>query len=157
MNKVKTKSHQKWSWIIIVSFFTLSILDIRFGILGFLCMAAPMFHAISGRGKIHCSHYCPRGSFFGKFLTYISLNNKLPKFMDTKAFKHFLLILMIAMFSISILHADGDFNKIAFSVFRFMLASFIVGVIVGISYKPRSWCKICPMGHAAGLISKVIK
>lgn len=38
----KKKSHQNWSWIIMVSFILLSILDIRFGLLGVICMTMPM-------------------------------------------------------------------------------------------------------------------
>ncbi|MFT5871240.1 MAG: hypothetical protein ACI8WT_000158 [Clostridium sp.] len=74
----KKKSHQNWSWIIMVSFILLSISDIRFGLFGILCMTMPMHHAIKGRGKIHCSHYCPRGSILQKFLKEISFNNALP-------------------------------------------------------------------------------
>lgn len=153
----KVKSHMEWSWIIIVSFFLLSIIDIRFGLFGFACMAAPILWALGGKGKIHCSHYCPRGSFFGKMLPYISFDRNLPKFMGTKTFRNILLALMIAMFSFSLYHAGFNYYRIAFSVFRFMLASFIIGFILGVIYKPRSWCKVCPMGHAAGLINNIKK
>ncbi|WP_066507098.1 4Fe-4S ferredoxin [Abyssisolibacter fermentans] len=150
----KRKSHMSWSWIFIVSFFVLSILDFRFGILGFICMGMPMYHAIKGRGKIHCSHYCPRGSFLGKFLQKISLNNNMPSWMRSKAAKNSLLVLMITMFTISMIHSYGSFSKIAFSLFRFMGVSFIVGILMGVIFKPRSWCIVCPMGHGANLIKK---
>ena len=149
---MKRKSHMKWSWILIVSFFVLSILDFKFGILGLICMGAPMYHAIKGHGKVHCSHYCPRGSFLGKFLNKISLNNNPPKWMKGKLAKNILLILMITLLTISMIHAKGDFNKIAFSLFRFMGASFVVGILMGVLFKPRSWCQVCPMGHATGII-----
>lgn len=149
---MKNKSHMKWSWIIMILFIVLSIIDIRFGILGFLCMAAPIYHALKGRGKIHCAKYCPRGSLLGKFLNEISMNNNLPKAMHRKWFKNLLLILMITVFSISLYHAGLNFTRIAFSVFRFMMVSLIIGIIVGIIFKPRSWCIVCPMGHATGMI-----
>ena len=151
----KVKSHMEWSWIIIVSFFVLSIIDMRFGLFGLVCMTAPMYHALKGRGKIHCSKYCPRGSFLGKFLPYVSQNKTLPKFMRTKKFKHFMLLLMVTMLSISLYHAGLHPYRIAKSLFRFMFASFLVGTIMGIFFKPRSWCQICPMGHATGLIKDI--
>ncbi|MDU1443065.1 MAG: 4Fe-4S binding protein [Clostridium cochlearium] len=153
----RKKSHQKWSWIFLVSFITLSILDIRFGLLGFICMSLPMYQAIRGRGKIHCSHYCPRGSFLGNFLKHISLNNPLPKSMRSKTFKGILLTLMITMFTISLIHAGPDINKIGFAIFRFMTSSLILGVILGVIFKPRSWCQVCPMGYGTELIDKKIK
>ena len=155
--KKKTKSHQSWSWILIISFFILSVYNVYFGLLGIICMTMPIYHALRGRGKIHCSAYCPRGSFLGKFLEKFSMKNNLPKFMRTKNFKNALLMLMITMLTLSIIHSGGQIDKIAFALFRFMLASFVVGVLMGVFFKPRSWCQICPMGHATGLITDIKK
>lgn len=152
---MKRKSHMKWSWIIMVFFLTLGIIDFRFGILGFLCMGAPIYHVLRGRGKVHCSHYCPRGSILGKLLSGISQNHRMPKFMKTQRFKNALLIFMLMVFSFSLYHSGGEFKKVAFSVFRFMVMSLSVGVLMGILFKPRSWCTVCPMGHGTLLIKKV--
>ncbi|KXZ39680.1 4Fe-4S binding domain-containing protein [Alkalithermobacter thermoalcaliphilus JW-YL-7 = DSM 7308] len=154
--KTKRKSHMKWSWVFMMLFIILSILDIRFGVLGFVCMTVPMYHAIKGRGKVHCSHYCPRGSLLGNFLKNISMNNNLPKSFKTNTVKNIILTLMITMLAISLVHAGPDITKIGFSLFRFMMASLLVGIIMGIIFKPRSWCQVCPMGHATGLIDNVI-
>ncbi|WP_432403708.1 4Fe-4S binding protein [Wukongibacter sp. M2B1] len=150
----KTKSHMKWSWIFMVLFILLSIIDIRFGVLGFICMTVPMYHAIRGRGKVHCSHYCPRGSLLGNFLKNISLQNNLPKKFKGKAVKNGLLILMMTMFSVSLIHAGPSLPRIAFAVFRLMTASLALGIVMGVIFKPRTWCQVCPMGYATGLIKK---
>jgi len=151
---MKKKNHMNWSWIFMILFLTLSIYDFKFGILGFVCMGAPIAHALKGDGKIHCQKYCPRGSLLGKFLNKISMKNNHPKFMTTKQFKNFMLFFMLAVFTVSMIHTGGDYNKIAFSMFRFMTMSLILGIILGVVYKPRTWCVICPMGHATGLIKK---
>lgn len=156
----RPKSQQGWTWSLMVIFIALSILDYRFGILGIACMAAPMFQALRGRGKIHCSHYCPRGSLLGKFIKNISLGNDLPKWAKSKRAKNILLIFMITMFLISMYHANSlGFNllKTGFALFRFMMASLIVGIAMGIIFKPRSWCQVCPMGHGTALIDKAMK
>ncbi len=151
-SKGKDGSHMKWSYLIMLAFLSLGILDIRFGIFGFACMGAPIYHAIRGRGKVHCQKYCPRGSLLGRFLERLSFNNKLPRFMTTKKFKNGLLTFMLVLFSFSMYHAGPNFNRIAFAMFRFMTMSLLVGIITGIIFKPRSWCVVCPMGNAAGLI-----
>jgi len=151
----KPRNHQSWSWIFMIMFILLSIVDIRIGLLGFICMTVPMYHALRGRGKIHCSHYCPRGSILGKFLKGISFNNSLPPYMKTKKVKRALLVLMLVMFTISMVHAFTSQNvvkAVGFGVFRLMMASLALGVIMGVIYKPRSWCQVCPMGYATGLI-----
>ncbi len=156
----RTKSHQDWTWSLMIVFIILSIVDYRFGILGIVCMGAPMFHALRGAGKIHCSHYCPRGSLLGKFLKNISLGNDLPKWARSKKAKNILLIFMMTMFLLSMYRANSlGFNmlKTGFALFRFMMASLIVGIAMGIIFKPRTWCQVCPMGYGTALIDKVVK
>ncbi len=152
------KSHQSWSWILLVLFILLSIIDIRFGLLGFVCMGAPIYHAVRGRGKIHCSKYCPRGSMLGRFLGLISFDYPLPHFLKTKTAKNILLLLMMLMFGISLYHAFHTPNvvkAIGLGIFRLMMASLALGIIMGIVFKPRSWCQVCPMGHGTALIKEL--
>jgi len=153
---MKNKSHMKWAWVIMIGFLTLGIFDFRFGILGFACMGAPMYHALRGRGKVHCQKYCPRGSLLGRMLESISMKKTMPKFMMKKEFKYGLLGLMLLVFSISMYHAGWNYNRIAFSMFRFMTMSLVIGVLMGVAFKPRSWCTVCPMGTGTGLIQKQV-
>lgn len=151
------KSHMEWSWLLIISFFILSIVNIYFGILGMVCMTAPLYHAFKGHGKLHCSHYCPRGSVFGKYLPYISTNKPLPLWMREKWFKNLLLFTMLILFSFSMYHSGGNFKKISFGLFRLMLSSFVVGTLLGVFFKPRAWCQVCPMGHGTSMIDNLVK
>lgn len=152
IKKNAPKSLIKWSWILIVIFFALSFYDVRFALAGFICMLAPISFAVAGKGKIHCSHYCPRGSFFGKFLPFTSMNRTMPSFMATKWFKHGLLIFMIVAFGRCLYRFGWGYENIANAVFNIMLRSFLLGAIIGTVFMPRSWCRVCPMGHAAGMI-----
>lgn len=154
---MRKKSYQKWSWIFMILFIGLSIIDIRFGLLGFICMGVPIYHALRGRGKIHCSHYCPRGSLLGNFLKNVSLQNNLPKWIKIKTAKRVLLTWMVVMFTISLINAGPNINRIALAVFRLMTSSLALGVIMGIIFKPRTWCQVCPMGYGTELITKKIK
>jgi hypothetical protein len=149
---MKKKSYLKWSWVFMIAFIMLSILDIRFGLLGLICMTVPVYHALRGRGKIHCSHYCPRGSLLGNFLGHISLGNNLPSQVKRKNVKNLLLGFMIVMFTISLARAGLNLERMAFTVFRMMMSSLSIGVIMGVVFKPRSWCQVCPMGHATSLL-----
>lgn len=153
----KNKSHLSWSWIFMVMFILLSIVDFRFGLLGFLCIGTPIYHALRGRGKIHCAKYCPRGSLLGKFLQSISLENNLPKSFKTKTVKNTLMLLMITMFGVATYHAfmaPDFFKALGFGIFRLMTASLALGIIMGVIFKPRSWCQVCPMGHGTALIKE---
>ncbi len=157
VKRKKKKNFQTYSWIIIVSFFLLGIVDTRFGIFGVACMGAPMYHALKGEGKAHCAKYCPRGSFLGRFLERISLGNNLPAKFRSRKVKHIMLVLMVGLLSFSLSHTGFVFSHVAFVLLRFMFMSFMVGILMGVVFKPRTWCQVCPMGHAAGLIDEVQK
>ncbi len=150
------KSYIKKTWPIIIFFFTSTLIDPLIGLAGLICIAFPLTLALTGKGKRHCSHYCPRGSFLGKFLPQISFGLPFPRWMDSKIFKMTLLIWMFGIFGISIFFAGTDLIRLAQVITRIMFASFIIGIIIGLLFQPRSWCKICPMGTASGLISKTL-
>lgn len=149
---MKKKSYLKWSWIFFISFMILSIINIKFALLGLLCMGIPIYFALNGQGKIHCSHYCPRGSFLSRFLNKVSFNNSMPKILKTKLIKNILLIFMGLSFLIGLILTKGNMMSISYLIFRMMFVSSILGILLGILYKPRSWCQVCPMGHATSLI-----
>lgn len=154
MTVKKKKNYQPISWIIIVSFFILGIIDTRFGIFGLVCMGAPIYHALKGEGKAHCARYCPRGSFLARFLERISFGNNLPAKYRSRAVKNGMLMLMITLLSLSLSHTDFSFSAVSFVLLRFMFMSFMVGIVMGVIFKPRTWCQVCPMGHAAGLAAE---
>lgn len=116
-------------------------------------MASPLIHAIKGNGKKHCTHYCPRGSFLSRILSKFSLRKKMPRFMTKKIFRNALLVVMISMLVVSLVLTKGNLKEIAFVIFRFMLASFTVSTLLGMIFKPKTWCAVCPMGHATVLIT----
>ncbi len=151
---LKEKSKMSWSWILMVLFFILSFIKIYFALLGLVCMAAPLYHTAKGKGKINCSHYCPRGSLFGKFFPYISLNRSLPNWIRSNIFKNLLLAFMFGMMGYGFIFSGGSLYKISFTVLRLIIISTGFGIILGIFFKPRAWCQVCPMGHLTGAINR---
>ncbi|ERP31946.1 4Fe-4S ferredoxin [Chitinivibrio alkaliphilus ACht1] len=141
----------------IIAFFVLSIYNPIFGILGIICMATPLYFSLRGYGKIHCSHYCPRGSFLGTFLNVFSFKKSLPPFFRKQYTRHVIFGAMMGSFIFSLSQSGGDVRIISFILLRMMTASFIMAIFLGIFFKPRAWCQVCPMGHATGLIETMQK
>jgi len=73
--------------------------------------------------------------------------------MRASAFKNAFLSLMVIMLTISLSHNHDSIQAIGMALFRFMAASLAVGLTLGIFYQPRSWCQVCPMGHATSIIA----
>jgi uncharacterized membrane protein len=76
----------------------------------------------------------------------------MPPFMNTKWFKYSLLIAMFSAFGHCFYQMGAGLENIASAILNMMIRSTLIGVIIGIVFMPRSWCKICPMGLMAGLI-----
>lgn len=148
------RSIQDWSFIFLILFFVLSFIDRRFGILGLVCLAVPLILALLGYGRLHCSHVCPRGSFFGKVVSRISMERKLPPFFRTLEFRYAALVLMAMCLVGNVFRFYPDLTAMANGMFQVMTASFAVGTILGIFFKPRSWCTFCPIGFSASLIKE---
>jgi len=146
------KSIQDWSFIFLILFFILSFIDRRFGILGLVCLSIPLVLSLLGYGRVHCSHICPRGSFFGKVVKFISIGHKLPSYFRSQEFKVGLLIFMIICMTGNVLRFFPDWIAMANGMFQIMTGSLIIGIVFGIIFKPRSWCTFCPIGYASGLI-----
>ncbi len=144
------KSQLHWTWILIIAFFALSFYSFYFGIAAVVCMMMPLYFSIRGMGKVNCSHYCPRGSFLGKFLPKFSFNLTLPAFFRNDKFKHGFFFFMIVVMVVSLISSGGNPEKIGFMFFRMVMITTIAGVIMGVVFTPRSWCQVCPMGHASG-------
>jgi polyferredoxin len=153
----KRKQHQDWTWTLIIVFFLLSIANIYFSLLAIGCMVKPVYHAVRGRGKLHCSHYCPRGSFLGEFLKNLSLGLKIPAWFRKEKTKQIILGLMLSMTLLMLFKSRGNVLLISEGFLRMMMTSFILAVLTGIIFKPRTWCQICPMGHATAEITKLKK
>ncbi|MCS5420597.1 MULTISPECIES: 4Fe-4S binding protein [Psychrilyobacter] len=150
--KLKVQTH--WSWILLVAYFGLSIMDIRLGILGFLCMLAPIFQGFRGRGRIHCSHYCPRGAFFGRFIPELGKKRYLPVKLRSNKSKYIILGVMMTSFAFSMLSSGGTLEGIGRGMLRMMGSSLLAGIGLGMFYIPRAWCQICPMKTATKEVEK---
>ena len=61
---MKKAKKQDLRWIIIISFFALSIYNIWFGLFGMVCMGAPIYHALRGREKTPLQKALPPGLLY---------------------------------------------------------------------------------------------
>lgn len=152
--------YNRWNWLLMIIFLVLSILDFRFGIMAILCIIPAFAMAIRSGKKKFCAISCPRGNFLNRLLKNWYKNIKTPAFFRNEIFKNIVFIIMFSLFIIALIRTDGSATAIGFVFFRFILTSTIVGIILGVIFKPRTWCQICPLGqgtHIAGQISGKIQ
>lgn len=120
-----------WIWAII--YFALGFFNILFAWLGLIDFMLPLFFSIFAGNKFFCNNLCGRGQVVKLFWTL-----KIPWHW---AYSQNLVSPWIAQFS--------------YGFYSLMLTSTIIGIIVMILYKPRSWCTFCPMGTMTQTICKI--
>lgn len=128
-------------------------------ILGYLVFLMMLFFLTLSyfKGRFWCSHLCPRGAFLDLVLSKFSLQNKLPKIFFNNKFKWFIFVIFMAFFILQFVLSQKNLFAIGFVFVRMCLITTIIAIILGIPFKERSWCVICPMGLLQGKIGSLRK
>ncbi|MFC1512955.1 4Fe-4S binding protein [Thermodesulfobacteriota bacterium] len=114
-----------------------------------------VFLLLAGRrGRFYCGWLCPMGAFHERFLSWISFKRPiLPVFKSSWLRWLFFVVMMCLMFT-RLIFAWGDVEAVG-AVFRMMwIISTSLAILLGIYFKSRIWCTICPMGALQGVVSK---
>lgn len=124
--------------------------------LGFIVLGLITIFMIiaSKRGRFYCGWLCPMGAFHERILSQVSLEKKIPPVIKSNWFRWVLFSLMMGLMFSRLYMAWGDAKAVG-AVFRLMwIVSTGLAIGLGIYYKPRTWCAVCPMGSFQGVSSK---
>lgn len=125
-------------------------------ILGFTVLALiTVFMVLSSRrGRFYCGWLCPMGAFHERFLAKMSLHKPIPALFKSCWLRWVLFSVMMSFMASQLFLAWGDYHAVG-DVFRTMwIISTGMAIVLGVYFKPRIWCSICPMGSMQGASSK---
>ena len=107
----------------------------------------------SHRGRFYCGWLCPMGAFHERFLALVSLKKPILPVFKSSWFRWLLFGLMMSLMFTRLYLAWGD-SKAVGAVFRMMwILSTSLAIGLGLYFKPRVWCTVCPMGSFQGISS----
>ena len=150
------KLWKKYSFIILIGFLLLGVMDLRFAVVAIICMIAPIIVSIF-KGRYWCGNLCPRGNFYDNVVSKFSNKRKAPKFFKSYYFRALVFIVMMTMFTLGVKKNWGNLYSIGMVFYRIIVVTTIIGVILSLIYNHRSWCNFCPMGTVASVVSKFRK
>lgn len=153
MAGVKKFIHE-WIWVILLIFCVGGLMYPAIGIAAIVCMLAPVVVAFF-RGRAWCGSFCPRGSFSDSILTKISMGKYIPKVLKTAGFRVLFLVLLMSAFAVQLTFAWGDAVKVGTVFVRMILITTLLTLILGVVFKPRTWCTFCPMGTMASYVTRM--
>ncbi|GAA0079193.1 4Fe-4S binding protein [Clostridium sp. CTA-5] len=150
------KLWKKYSFIMLIAFILLGLIDLRFALLAVVCMIAPIIVSIF-KGRFWCGNLCPRGNFYDNIVSKFSNKRKVPKFLKSYYFRSIVVVVMMSMFGMGIKQNLGNLYGIGMVFYRMIVVTTIIGIVLSLVYNHRTWCHFCPMGTIASVISKFRK
>jgi ferredoxin-type protein NapH len=134
------------------------LLTLAFGwkwpVLGYtvpVAMAAGVGGAFS-RGRYVCGNICPRGSFYDTFFRLIGGSRPIPSFLTGMGFRWGVGGFMITLMTLQIARNPGDPMHWGWVFWLVCALTTSVGVLLGVIYRPRTWCSFCPIGTMGNAI-----
>jgi polyferredoxin len=143
---------KKYSYVLLLVFIVVSLLDFRIGMVAIVCMVAPIVVSIF-RGRFWCGNLCPRGNFYDNVVSKFSKKKIVPKLLKSVYFRVFVVLFMFTMFGLGIKKNCGNPEEIGLVFYRIIVVTTLIGVALSLFYNNRTWCHFCPMGSIAALIS----
>jgi len=126
----------------------------KYPLLGFV-VPIVMITGIAGsfsHGRYVCGNLCPRGSFFDRLLTHVSLRRHIPSAFRNTWFRVIVLAALMGFMVYRIAQDPASWRHWG-RVFWLMCAVTTgIGVVLGIAIHPRAWCSFCPIGTLQSFI-----
>ena len=105
------------------------------------------------RGRYYCGWFCGMGAFFERVLPPVSRKRKMLPVFKAPWFRWLIFILMMGLLISRLILANGDPSKIGAAFVMMWTISTGMAIGLGLLWKPRSWCSLCPMAIFQGLIA----
>ncbi len=121
--------------------------------LGFIPIAllGVMMVLVFSRGRFYCGWICAMGAFHERILARISRKERMLPLFKASWFRWLVFVLMMGLLVSRLILAGGNPEKIGATFVMMWTLSTFLAVGLGLFWKPRSWCKICPMATFQGL------
>ena len=115
------------------------------GLIMFGCMALAIGISFF-KGRYFCGNLCPRGAFYETYLRKLSKNKAVPELFDKTWFRIFWVLFLMGMMGFRAYRSAGDPYLLGSSLVQMITMTVFIGVLLGLYYDSRVWCRFCPMG-----------
>jgi len=123
--------------------------------LGYVAIAlmGVMFAQVWFRGRFYCGWICAMGAFFERILARVSLQKPMLPLFKAMWFKWLVFTLMMGLLLARLFLSGGDPEQLGAIFVMMWTLSTGFAIALGLIWKPRSWCSLCPMGIMQGILA----
>jgi ferredoxin-type protein NapH len=120
----------------------------KYPILGFSVPIVMLMGMAGGvwRGRYVCGNLCPRGSFFDRIISLVSLKKKIPTLLRRMPLRWIIFTAMMSFMVWRLAQNPGDWRHWGQVFWMICVITTSIGIVLGILFHPRTWCAFCPMG-----------
>ncbi|MFW6019413.1 MAG: 4Fe-4S binding protein, partial [Bacteroidales bacterium] len=111
-----------------------------------LILISPVFYR-----KNSCKTLCPRRSFLDTVVGPYSFHRKIPRFLTKPLTRKLILGIFTGMLITRLFITNGQVGVVFVGM---CTVSTLAAVLLGVLFKPRSWCTVCPVGESKKMIDK---
>ncbi len=127
----------------------------KYPLLGFVVPVAMLSGMLGGifRGRYVCGNLCPRGSFFDTFFAKLGPTRPIPEKLLNMKLRFVVLIGLMGFMTYRLAQNPGNIEHWGLVFWQMCLITTLAAMILGVMYRPRTWCAVCPVGtigNAAG-------
>jgi ferredoxin-type protein NapH len=122
--------------------------------LGFAVPAA-MLAGIAGgflRGRYVCGNLCPRGGFFDRMIAPFAGNREIPAPLRSMPLRWGVFALLMGFMAWRLAANPTELNHWGFVFWSMCAITTGVGIVLALTFHPRSWCAVCPVGTLSNAI-----
>ena len=182
---MRRKNWKDYLWLWPVMYFTLGFFNILFAWLGIIEFMLPLVFALVWGNKYFCNRLCGRGQLFAllkhsgrpaprwlasKWFRYGFLAFFMVMFVNviyqtwlvfggTESLSETVKLLWVFRVPFGGAYSEGSFPEWAaqfsFGLYGLMLTSEIIGLLVMMLWRPRTWCTFFPMGTMTQIICRL--
>lgn len=135
-------------WILATVMLTVLAFGWRFPLLGFIVPVAMLSGMLGGiiRGRYVCGNLCPRGSFFDTFFAKFGPQRPIPQKLFAMPFRGLILVGLMGFMTFRLAQNPGSIEHWGLVFWQMCLLTTAAAMVLGVLYRPRTWCAICPVG-----------
>lgn len=126
----------------------------KYSWLGFAVPAA-MLTGIAGgfmRGRYVCGNLCPRGSFFDRLIASLAARREIPALLRSMPLRWGVFALLMGFMAWRLAANPADLNHWGLVFWSMCAITTAVGVVLALTFHPRSWCAVCPVGTLSSAV-----
>ncbi|MBL8966361.1 MAG: 4Fe-4S binding protein [Spirochaetaceae bacterium] len=120
-----------------------------------LMAAALALTLVGHKPRVFCSRLCPRGRALGFSLKPLSRMRPLPRSLRSPRLRRLLCGAMMFCVAGNLFRGPLAAKPAGMLFWLLCLVSLSAGVVLGILYKPRAWCVLCPLGTLQDTVRSV--